>query len=59
MVSGEELAVIYDGAEDDSKRFARILDIALCYRWSFEFGGRMTSVLFKDLPPRETGTADL
>lgn len=53
QVSPAELAVIYDGAEEDSKRFARIRDIAMRYHWSFELPGRMTSVTFKKLPRRK------
>jgi hypothetical protein len=54
QVSPAELVVIYDGAEEDSKRFARIRDIAMRYHWAFELPGRMTSVTFKELPPAET-----
>ena len=55
MVSPAELVVIYNGAEEDSKRFACIRDIAMRYHWAFELPGRMTSVTFKELPPAETG----
>jgi hypothetical protein len=50
-LSQEELAMIYDGAVEDSERFACIRDIALHYHWAFELPGRMTSVTFKELPP--------
>ena len=50
-LSQEELAMIYDGAVKDSERFACIRDIALRYHWAFELPGRMTSVIFKELPP--------
>jgi hypothetical protein len=59
LVPTEELAVIYDGAERDSERFARIRDIALRYHWAFELPGRMTTVTFKQLPPAEPGRANL
>ena len=50
-LSQEELAMIYDGAVKDSERFACIRDIAIRYHWAFELPGRMTSVIFKELPP--------
>jgi hypothetical protein len=53
LVSPHELLLIYDGAEDDSKRFACIRDIAMRYHWAFELPGRMTSVTFKELPAAE------
>jgi len=53
LVSEEELVVIYDGVEEDSKRFACIRDIAIRYHWAFELPGRMTSVTFKELPPEK------
>jgi len=49
-VTDEELVLIFDGAVEESKRFACLRDIALTYHWSFELPGRMTSVIFKDLP---------
>jgi hypothetical protein len=51
LVSEEELAVLYDGAVEASKRFARIRDMAFTYRWSFEFPGRANAVNFRELPP--------
>ena len=49
LVSPDELDVIYDGIEEDSKRFAYILDIAMRYHWSFEPTSRMNSVVFRQL----------
>ena len=50
LVSEQELFVIYDGIEEDAKRFACILDIAMRYHWSFEPTGRMSSIVFRQLP---------
>ena len=51
LVSAEELSVIFDGAIEESKRFARIRDMAFAYRWSFEFPGRTDFINFRNLPP--------
>ena len=53
LVSQDDLALIYNGAVDDPKKFATICDIALRYRWAFELPDRM-SVIFKELPPEPT-----
>jgi hypothetical protein len=50
VVSQEELALIYDGAVEESKKFACVRDLAMRYHWAFELPGRMTSVIFKELP---------
>ena len=50
LVSTEELALIYNGAVDDPKKFVCIADIAVRYHWAFELPDRMTSVIFKELP---------
>ena len=53
LVAEEDLAVLYDGAVEESKRFACIRDMAFACRWSFEFPGRSNSVNFRNLPPEE------
>ena len=52
LVAQEELALIYNGAVDDPKKFACICDIALRFHWAFELPDRMVSVVFKELPPQ-------
>ena len=51
LVSQKELGLIWNGAGDDPKKFACICDIAIRYHWAFELPDRMTSVIFKELPP--------
>jgi hypothetical protein len=50
-VSSEDLLLIYDGEVSESRRFARVRDLAIRYHWAFEFSGRITSIRFKEMPP--------
>ena len=50
FVPEKELALIYDGATDDPKKFMRIANVAIRCHWAFELPNRMTVVIFKELP---------
>jgi hypothetical protein len=58
LVSQEELLLIYGGVVDSSERFSCIRDIAMRYQWAFELDGRISSVIFKELPAAEMATSN-